>query len=47
MVGYAKFPMEISVFKPAKQNRIYQDVVDQIQEAILDGQLKVGEQLPT
>jgi len=34
------------VFKPAKQNRIYQDVVEQIQEAILEGQLKVGEQLP-
>jgi DNA-binding FadR family transcriptional regulator len=34
------------VFKPAKQNRIYQDVVDQIQEAILEGELKVGEQLP-
>jgi len=46
MVGYAKFHMETAVFKPAKQNRIYQDVVDQIQEAILDGQLKVGEQLP-
>lgn len=38
--------MEIYVFKPAKQNRIYQDVVDQIQEAILEGELKVGEQLP-
>lgn len=34
------------MFKPAKQNRIYQDVVEQIQEAILEGQLKVGEQLP-
>jgi DNA-binding FadR family transcriptional regulator len=34
------------VFKPAKQTRIYQDVVEQIQEAILAGQLKVGEQLP-
>jgi len=38
--------METWVFKPAKQNRIYQDVVDQIQEAILEGELKVGEQLP-
>ena len=34
------------MFKPAKQNRIYQNVVEQIQEAILEGQLKVGEQLP-
>jgi len=34
------------VFKPAKQTRIYQDVVEQIQEAILAGQLKIGEQLP-
>ena len=34
------------MFKPAKQNRIYEDVVEQIQEAILDGTLKVGEQLP-
>lgn len=34
------------MFKPAKQNRIYQDVVEQIQEAILEGELKVGEQLP-
>lgn len=34
------------MFKPAKQNRIYQDVVEQIQEAILEGDLKVGEQLP-
>lgn len=34
------------MFKPAKQNRIYQDVVEQIQEAILEGTLKVGELLP-
>jgi len=34
------------VFKPAKQNRIYQDVVEQIQEAILEGTLQVGTQLP-
>jgi DNA-binding FadR family transcriptional regulator len=34
------------LFKPAKQNRIYEDVVEQIQEAILEGILKVGEQLP-
>lgn len=40
------FLLEKPVFKPAKQNRIYQDVVEQIQEAILEGTLKVGEQLP-
>lgn len=34
------------MFKPAKQNRVYQDVVEQIQEAILNGDLKAGEQLP-
>jgi DNA-binding FadR family transcriptional regulator len=35
-----------SIFRRAKQNRIYQDVVDQIQEAILDGRLQNGEKLP-
>jgi DNA-binding FadR family transcriptional regulator len=34
------------IFRAAKQNRIFQDVVDQIQEAIIDGRLKVGEKLP-
>ena len=33
-------------FRAAKQNRIFQDVVEQIQEAIIDGQLKVGDRLP-
>lgn len=46
MVFCAKSNLEVHVFKPAKQNRIYQDVVEQIQEAILEGELKVGEQLP-
>ena len=35
------------LFRVAKQNRIFQDVVDQIQEAIIDGKLKVGDRLPS
>jgi GntR family transcriptional repressor for pyruvate dehydrogenase complex len=34
------------LFRVAKQNRIFQDVVEQIQEAIIDGHLKVGDRLP-
>jgi DNA-binding FadR family transcriptional regulator len=34
------------MFRPAKQNRIFQDVVQQIQEAIIQGHLQVGDQLP-
>lgn len=34
------------IFRKARQNRIFQDVVDQIQEAILNGHLKAGEKLP-
>ncbi len=34
------------LFRAAKQNRIFQDVVDQIQEAIIQGRLKVGDRLP-
>lgn len=34
------------MFRKAKQNRIFQDVVDQIQEAIVEGRLKAGDQLP-
>ena len=34
------------MFKKAKQNRVFQDVVDQIQEAILDGKLAPGARLP-
>jgi DNA-binding FadR family transcriptional regulator len=33
-------------FKKAKQNRIFQDVVDQIQVAILDGRIAPGDRLP-
>ncbi len=34
------------LFRAAKQNRIFEDVVDQIQEAIIQGHLKVGDRLP-
>ena len=34
------------MFRVAKQNRIFQDVVDQIQEAILRGDLRPGDTLP-
>lgn len=35
------------MFKAAKQNRIFQDVVEQVQETILTGKLKPGEMLPS
>jgi GntR family transcriptional repressor for pyruvate dehydrogenase complex len=35
-----------ALFRKARQNRIFQDVVDQIQSAILDGRLKMGDKLP-
>lgn len=34
------------LFRAARQNRIFQDVVEQIQEAIIEGRLKVGDRLP-
>ncbi len=34
------------MFKKAKQNRVFQDVVEQIQNAILAGKLKPGSKLP-
>ncbi len=34
-------------FRKAKQSRIFQDVVAQIQEAILDGEIKPGDKLPS
>ena len=34
------------MFRAAKQNRIFQDIVDQIQEAILNGSVKSGDMLP-
>ncbi|MGD9367199.1 MAG: FadR/GntR family transcriptional regulator [Desulfobacteraceae bacterium] len=34
------------LFRKAKQSRIFQDVVDQIQGAILDGRIKPGDKLP-
>jgi len=35
------------MFRAAKQSRIFQDIVDQIQEAILTGGFKVGDMLPS
>jgi DNA-binding FadR family transcriptional regulator len=35
------------MFRTASQNRIFQDVVHQIQEAILEGKLKTGDILPS
>lgn len=35
------------MFKAAKQNRIFQDVVDQIEDAIISGQLQQGDTLPS
>lgn len=34
------------MFRAAKKNRVYEDVVEQIQAAIISGKLKVGERLP-
>lgn len=34
------------LFRKAKKSRIFQDVVDQIQAAILDGRIKPGDKLP-
>lgn len=34
------------MFKQAKQNRIFQDVIYQIEEAILQGKLQAGDKLP-
>lgn len=35
------------MFREASQNRIFQDVVNQIQDAILDGKIKTGDILPS
>lgn len=37
---------KIMIFKKAKQNRIFQDIVDQVQQAIVAGELAPGEKLP-
>ena len=34
------------MFEKPKQNRIYQDVIAQVQQAVLDGRLKEGDTLP-
>ncbi len=35
-----------TLFHRARQNRVYEDVVEQIQAAILDGKIMLGERLP-
>ncbi len=35
-----------TLFRRARQNRVYEDVVEQIQAAILDGKIPVGTRLP-
>jgi GntR family transcriptional repressor for pyruvate dehydrogenase complex len=35
------------MFKEAKQNRVFEDVIFQVQEAVLSGRLKAGERLPS
>jgi len=35
------------MFRKAKQNRIFQDIVEQIEDVILDGKMKPGERLPS
>jgi len=35
------------MFRKTQHNRIFQDLVDQIQDAILDGRLKPGDKLPS
>lgn len=34
------------IFREARQNRVFEDVVDQIEGAIIDGRLKTGDRLP-
>lgn len=34
------------LFRAARQNRIFQDVVEQIQDAIIEGRLRAGDKLP-
>ncbi len=34
------------MFRKARQNRIFQDVVEQVQDAIVDGRLTMGDRLP-
>lgn len=40
-------PTDRGTFRTARQSRIFQDVVDQIQEAILTGEFQTGDMLPS
>lgn len=39
--------MTTEMFRKARQNRVFQDVVKQIEDVILDGKLMTGEKLPS
>jgi DNA-binding FadR family transcriptional regulator len=47
MLTNHKAPRKKVGFRAARQNRIFQDIVDQIQEAILGGQYQAGDVLPS
>jgi DNA-binding FadR family transcriptional regulator len=44
---YLRAKGKASMFQAAKQTKVFQDVVSQIQEAILEGRLKTGDVLPS
>ncbi|MCM2393725.1 FadR/GntR family transcriptional regulator [Streptomyces albipurpureus] len=43
----AAAPADAPGFRPARQSRLYQDVAGQLREAILGGQYRPGDRLPT
>jgi len=46
-LGKSSLPTNLNImFRAAKQSRIFQDIVDQVQEAILGGSIKAGDMLP-
>ena len=47
MVTNRNAPPKKGGFRAARQNRIFQDIVEQIQEAILSGQYQTGDVLPS
>lgn len=46
LISDSKFKKQV-MFKKTTSNRIYQDLVEQIQDAILSGKLKPGDKLPS
>ena len=47
IIIYLRMKGKTFMFQAAKQTKVFQDVVSQIQEAILDGRLKTGDVLPS